>query len=77
VLATKRKVGFVQGTISRPTDDHLKAELWDTCNCMIVAWIQNSMSDSIGKSILFLNSAQEIWVQLEQRFSLSNGSRKV
>ncbi|KAJ8445453.1 hypothetical protein Cgig2_031266 [Carnegiea gigantea] len=34
------------------------------------------MSESIRKSILFLNSAREIWVQLEQRFSLSNGSRK-
>ena len=34
------------------------------------------MSDSVGKCILFLNSAQEIWEQPEQRFSLSNGSRK-
>jgi len=34
------------------------------------------VSESIGKSILFLNSAREIWLQLEQRFSLSNDSRK-
>ena len=75
-LATKRKLGFVQGTISRPTDDDIKAEMWDTCKSMIITLIQNSMTDSIGKSVLFLNSAREIWVQLEQRFSLSNGSRK-
>jgi len=37
---------------------------------------KNVVSESIGKSILFLNSAREIWLQLEQRFSLSNGSRK-
>ncbi|KAJ8423575.1 hypothetical protein Cgig2_006916 [Carnegiea gigantea] len=43
---------------------------------MIIAWIQNSVTDSIEKSVLFLNSAREIWVQLKQRFSLSNGSRK-
>jgi len=43
---------------------------------MIIAWLQNSVSESIGKSVLFLDSAKEIWLQLEQRFSLSNGSRK-
>ena len=75
-LATKRKLGLVQGTVLRPNDDPVKSEMWDTCNCMIIAWIQNSVSESIGKSILFLDSAREIWLQLEQRFSLSNGSRK-
>ena len=75
-LATKRKLGLVQGTVPRPHDDQVESEMWDTCNCMIIAWIQNSVSESIGKSILFLDSAREIWLQLEQRLSLSNGSRK-
>ena len=43
---------------------------------MIITWLQNSVSESIGKSVLFLDSAREIWLQLQQRFSLSNGSRK-
>jgi len=75
-LATKRKLGLVQGTVPRPNDDQVKSEMWDTCNCMIIAWIQNSVLESIGKSILFLDLASEMWLQLEQRFSLSNGSRK-
>jgi len=75
-LATKRKLGFVQGTVARPHDDQVKVERWDTCNNMIIAWLQNSVFESIGKSVLFLDSTREIWLQLEQRFSLSNGSRK-
>ncbi|KAJ8430478.1 hypothetical protein Cgig2_003060 [Carnegiea gigantea] len=75
-LATKRKLGFVQGTVTRPTDDLIKAKMWDACNSMIIAWLMNSISESIGKSILFLNSAGQIRLQLEQRFALSNGSRK-
>ncbi|PWA67860.1 hypothetical protein CTI12_AA239180 [Artemisia annua] len=41
-----------------------------------LGWIMSSVSDSIAKSIMFIESASEIWIQLETRFSLSNGSRK-
>ncbi|PWA50582.1 hypothetical protein CTI12_AA471520 [Artemisia annua] len=36
----------------------------------------SSVSESIAKSIMFIESACEIWIQLETRFSLRNGSRK-
>ncbi|PWA82226.1 hypothetical protein CTI12_AA171670 [Artemisia annua] len=35
-----------------------------------------SVSESIAKSIMFVGTASEIWLQLERRFSLSDGSRK-
>ena len=72
-LATKRKLGFVQGIVTRPVDDPVKAEMWDTGNSMVIAWLTNLVSDSIAKSILFLDSTREIWMQLEKRFSLTNG----
>ncbi|PWA74850.1 hypothetical protein CTI12_AA247640 [Artemisia annua] len=42
----------------------------------VISWIMSSVSESIAKSIMFIDSACEIWIQLETRFSLSNGSRK-
>jgi len=36
-LATKRKLEFVQGIVTQPTDDLIKPEMWDTCNSMIIA----------------------------------------
>ncbi|XP_071712544.1 uncharacterized protein [Rutidosis leptorrhynchoides] len=75
-LSTKRKFGFVTGTITRSAVDVNEAEQWDTCNNMVISWIESSVSDSIVKSIMFVGTASEIWKQLEKRFVLSNGSRK-
>ncbi|XP_071741335.1 uncharacterized protein [Rutidosis leptorrhynchoides] len=75
-LSTKRKIGFVTGTVVRSKNDPVKAEAWDTCNNMVISWIMSSASESIVKSIMFVGTASEIWTQLEKRFALSNGSRK-
>lgn len=75
-LSAKRKLGFVRGTVTRSVDDETNGVQWDTCNNMAIAWIHNSVSDSIRNSILFIDTASEIWNQLEKQFMLTNGSRK-
>ncbi|PWA58153.1 hypothetical protein CTI12_AA402710 [Artemisia annua] len=75
-LSTKRKLGFIKGTVARSTNDPNLAELWDTCNNMVICWILGSVSESIARSIMFVDTASEIWLQLEKRFALSDGSRK-
>lgn len=74
-LASKRKLGFVQGTVIKPTDS-VQAELWELCNNMVIAWLTHNVSSSIMKSVMFMTSARDIWLNLEKRFALTNGSRK-
>nr|GEV31986.1 cysteine-rich RLK (receptor-like protein kinase) 8 [Tanacetum cinerariifolium] len=38
--------------------------------------VVRSVNESIGRSIMFIGIATEIWQQLEKRFSVSDGSRK-
>ncbi|PWA89880.1 hypothetical protein CTI12_AA106880 [Artemisia annua] len=70
-LSTKCKLGFIRGTIPRVATGNL-ADQWDTCNNMVISWLMSSVSDSIAKSIMFVDTACEIWLQLERRFALSN-----
>lgn len=75
-LSSKRKLGFINGTVSIPTDDPSKTEMWETCNNMVIAWITGNVSSTIKQSMMYMSSAQEIWTNLEKRFALTNGSRK-
>lgn len=75
-LASKRKLGFVTGQVKIENGTGMKAEAWDTCNNMIISWILGSVSEPIKKSIMFVSNACQIWRQLEQRFALTNGTRK-
>ncbi|PWA50769.1 hypothetical protein CTI12_AA290690 [Artemisia annua] len=75
-LSTKRKLGFIRGTVPRSSNDASLQEQWDTCNNLVISWLMNSVSESIAKSIMFIGTAHAIWIQLETRFALSNGSHK-
>lgn len=75
-LSAKRKLGLVNGTMTRSTTDDVEATQWDTCNNLVISWIHNNISDAIKTSVLFINTACDIWKQLEKRFLLTNGSRK-
>ncbi|KAL2902864.1 Retrovirus-related Pol polyprotein from transposon TNT 1-94 [Bienertia sinuspersici] len=75
-LGAKRKLAFVIGAIVRDKQDTKLQEQWDTCNNVVINWLHNSMSETIKKSVLYYSTAREIWVQLERRFTVSNGSTK-
>ncbi|KAF5449808.1 hypothetical protein F2P56_030220 [Juglans regia] len=75
-LRAKNKLGFISGDIPKPIEpmDPL-LELWERCNDMVVSWIQNSISSSIKSSVVFVDDARDIWLDLQARFSHQNGPR--
>jgi hypothetical protein len=73
-LRAKNKFGFVDGTLPCPTkaDDISK---WRRCNDMVASWILNSVSTEIRPSILYADTAAQIWTDLKDRLSQSNAPK--
>jgi hypothetical protein len=42
---------------------------------MVLSWILNSVSQEIASSIIYIDSAEEMWNDIKERFSQQNGPR--
>jgi hypothetical protein len=75
-LTTKNKVGFINETICAPIDQSLPSfNIWTRCNTMVISWLLNSVSKEIASSVIYANTAQEMWEDLKERFAQGNGPR--
>lgn len=67
-LSAKNKLGFVNGSLAKPAVDSPDLKAWERCNDLVCSWLLASLDDNIAKSVLFFNTAKEIWSDLEERF---------
>lgn len=74
-LRAKRKTGFIDGTLKRPSKDSDDAEKWDMVNSMIIGWIYSSIEPKLRPSISLVDSAKAMWASLQRRFSVNDDTR--
>ena len=68
-LISKNKIGFITGTIPVPDTQSPLYQPWKHCNNLIISWLLNSVSQSITQSVIYFDSATDIWNDLWERFS--------
>ncbi|XP_074318099.1 uncharacterized protein LOC141654886 [Silene latifolia] len=74
-MRTRKKTGFLDGSIKKPADSSDDLEDWYMVNAMIVNWIFNVIEPSLGSSITYVDEAKTLWDDIEQRFSVGNGPK--
>ncbi|GAU42269.1 hypothetical protein TSUD_81770 [Trifolium subterraneum] len=55
--------------LPRPPDEDRDSIAWDRCNTMVMSWLSNSVEPEISQSILWMDTATEIWKELKERDS--------
>jgi len=75
-LDAKNKLGLVDGSLLRPSEDDLSFRIWSRCNSMVKSWILNVVNKEIYDSLLYYQDAMEMWDDLFTRFKVTNLPRK-
>lgn len=70
-LWEKCKLKYVDGSLPVLKDKVFVPNL-ERCNDLVGSWILNSLSPEIHPSILYANTASQIWTDLKEYFSQSN-----
>ena len=69
-LDSKNKTDFIDGTIKALTSSSDPIfHAWKKYNRMVLSWLINSMSKDLISSVIYLNTTQEVWIDLKNRFS--------
>ncbi|KAH0650535.1 hypothetical protein KY284_030447 [Solanum tuberosum] len=74
-LSAKNKLGFINGICKKPQDDAPLIEQWRRCNDMVLAWLLNSLSREIAESVIYSQTAEDLWNELEQRYGQTDGAK--
>lgn len=71
-LESKNKLGFVDGSIVKPSENDPYFKIWCRCNSMIKSWLLNNVTKQIYTSILYFKNASDMWTDLHTRYHKSN-----
>ncbi|KAL4376339.1 hypothetical protein GQ457_02G028240 [Hibiscus cannabinus] len=73
-LSVMNKIGFVDGSISLPTNPD-RVNAWTRANNLVISWLSNSVSKDIAASLIYHSTVVAIWSDLQDRFQQNNGPR--
>ncbi|XP_023634705.1 uncharacterized protein LOC111829568 [Capsella rubella] len=74
-LNIRNKLGFVDGSIPKPAENHRDYGAWTRCNDIVSTWLMNSVSKKIGQSLLFIPTAEGIWKNILARYKQDDAPR--
>ena len=72
-LRARKKFGFIDGTIKQPGEGSGDLEDWWTINSLLVSWIRNTIKPTLRSTISHVEIAQDLWLDIKDRFSITNG----
>ncbi|XP_076929558.1 uncharacterized protein LOC143594010 [Bidens hawaiensis] len=70
-LSAKNKFGFINNTLTMQNNEQQLA-VWQSCNDMAISWILNTLTRNISKSVLYAETTQIRWNELNSHYGQAN-----
>ena len=74
-LSSRKKFGFLDGSIPRPETGSPHLEDWVANNHLLVGWIKLTIEPKIRSTISTREIAKDLWDIIKKRFSIKSGAR--
>lgn len=74
-LRAKKKSGFIDGSLPKPSADSADLESWTSVNSMVIGWLRTSITPRVRSTVSFITEAHSLWENLCERFSVGNKVR--
>ncbi|XP_065616006.1 retrovirus-related Pol polyprotein from transposon RE1 [Quercus suber] len=74
-LISRNKFGFVDGSIAEPDSSSSLYNSWSRSNTTVLSWLTNSLSLDLKASVMYINNARDLWIDLKDRLSQGNTLR--
>jgi len=75
-LRSKNKLGFIDGTLTRPEakggEDFLETDAWDMTNSMLCSWLLNVIDPTLRASIVYADTVKVMWDDIRKRYAMPN-----
>ena len=74
-LSARNKFGFVNGSILELDPSSPLFNSWSRCNTTMLSWLTNLLSMELKASVMYINTANDLWIDLKDRLSQGNTPR--
>lgn len=74
-LKARKKFGFADGSIAKPSEESEDFEDWCANNALVVSWIKLTIEESLCSTLSHSEDASSLWTQIQRRFAMKNGQR--
>ena len=74
-ISSRKKYGFLAGSLLKPAADLFYFEDWIANNHLIAGWIKQTIEPKVRSSISTRENAKDLWEMIRKRYSLKSGAR--
>ena len=68
-LTAKNKIEFINGVISKLEANSPLYKAWTLANTMVLSWIYSSVNKNIKSSVMYNETARQVWLNLKHMFA--------